>query len=50
MSIALPFNCPWCGTEITSDDVISDQTKEGVVHKVQCSKCAYSKVVSIDTE
>jgi hypothetical protein len=50
MSIKLPVIYPICGTEITSDDVISDQKQEGVVHKIQCSKCNYSKVFSIDTE
>lgn len=50
MSIELPFNCPICGTEITCNDVISDQKKEGIVHKVQCSKCNFSKVFDIDTE
>ena len=50
MSIELPFICPLCGTKITSDDVISDQKKKGIVHKVQCSNCNYSKVFDIDTE
>jgi transcription elongation factor Elf1 len=50
MFIELPFICPLCETEITSDDVISDQNQIGVVHKIQCAKCQYSKVFFIDTE
>lgn len=50
MSIELPFICPICETEITNDDVISNQNQEGVIHKIQCSKCNYSKIFSIDTE
>ena len=50
MSIELPFSCPICGADITSDDVVSDQKEEGIVHKVHCPKCNYSKIFSIDTE
>lgn len=48
--IELPFICPICGTEITNDDVISNQKQEAVIHKIQCSKCNFSKIFSIDTE
>lgn len=50
MSIELPIDCPFCEAKSTADNVISEQKKKGVVHKIQCPKCNFSKVFSIDTE